>query len=142
VVDTTASELPFGKAAVRRVGSDVTLVAMGAMVPRALEAGRVLGDEGIGVEIIDLRTLVPMDIDEVLHSLEKTQRLVVVEEGCKTGGIGAEIAARVAEEALDLLDAPIKRVAAPDTPVPACAHLEQAFIPGLDRIVGAVKQIA
>jgi pyruvate dehydrogenase E1 component beta subunit len=131
--------LPLGQAAVRRPGRDVTVVSFGAMVHRCLEAAEVLHGEGIDAEVIDLRTLVPLDHGLIARSLETTSRLVVVEDGRKRGGIGSEVAAVVAEKYIDLLDAPIARVAALDTPVPFSRPLEAAHLPGVDAIVGTVR---
>ena len=104
--------IPFGKADIKRPGTDVTLVAIAAMVNKALGVAEKLAAEGISVEVIDPRTLVPLDAETIIQSVEKTGRLVIAEEECKTGGAAAEIAARVAEEGFDLLDRPIRRVAA------------------------------
>jgi pyruvate/2-oxoglutarate/acetoin dehydrogenase E1 component len=131
--------VPIGKATVRRSGSDVTLVSFGAMIYHCIEAAEVLEKDGISAEVIDLRTIVPLDDKTIAESLKKTNRLVVVEDGRKRGGVGSEIAAVVAEKYMDFLDGPIMRVAALDTPVPFSAPLEKAHFPGLNSIVSAVQ---
>jgi pyruvate/2-oxoglutarate/acetoin dehydrogenase E1 component len=131
--------LPLGKAEIKRNGTDVTLVSFGALVHRCLEAAGVLEKEGISAEVIDMRTLVPLDEDTIARSIEKTSRLVVVEDGRKRGGIGSEVAAVVAENHIDLLDGPIVRVAALDTPVPFSEPLEQAHQPNTVNIVEAAR---
>lgn len=141
--DVPAGEylVPLGKADIKRPGSDVTIVAWSWMVHRALAAAAALANDGINAEVIDLRTLVPLDKDAILGSLAKTNKLVIVHEAVRTGGFGGEIAAVVAEEGFDLLDAPIKRVTAPDTPVPFSPVLEKAFLPGEGKIIQAVKEM-
>ncbi len=132
--------IPFGKADVKRKGKDVTVVATLLMVHRSISAAKKLEKEGISVEVIDPRTLVPLDIDTIIESVKKTGRLVIVAEDCKTGGIGAEIAAIVADDAFDYLDAPVKRVAALDTPIPLAPISENYVIPNEDRIINAVRK--
>jgi pyruvate/2-oxoglutarate/acetoin dehydrogenase E1 component len=139
-VPDDAYTVEFGKAVVRREGSDVTLVATSKMVHTALEAAEKLATDGISAEVIDPRTLSPLDMETIIASVKKTHRLLVAHEAVKIGGAGAEIAAQVAEEAFDYLDAPIVRVGAPFTPVPFSPPLEQAFIPGVDTLVAAVKK--
>jgi len=131
--------IPFGVADVKRSGNDLTLVATSRMVMFALDAAKKLAEEGIDVEVIDPRTLVPLDIDTILASVEKTGRLVIVHEACERGGVGAEIAAQVQEKAFDYLDAPIIRVANPNVPIPFAKNLEAAAIPDEERIISAVK---
>ncbi len=133
--------IPFGKARVHREGDDVTIWGTFLMVHKAIEAADELAKQGISAEVIDPRTLVPLDKKTLLDSVKKTGRLVLVTEETKTGATTAEIAAIVQEEAFDWLDAPIKRVNAPDTPVPFSPPLEQAFIPDKDRIISAVREI-
>jgi pyruvate/2-oxoglutarate/acetoin dehydrogenase E1 component len=133
--------VPFGVAEIRREGSDVTVVATMFMVHKALEAAKKLEKEGLSVEVVDLRTLVPLDKEAIKASVKKTGRLVVVSEDCKTAGVTAEIAAVVAEEALDYLDAPIKRVAEPDTPIPFSPPLEKHVIPDEESIAKAIREI-
>jgi 2-oxoisovalerate dehydrogenase E1 component len=132
--------IPLGKADVKRQGKDVTVVASGLMVSRSLLAAGKLEQEGISVEVVDPRTIMPLDKDTILASVRKTSRLVVVHEAPKFGGAGGEIAATVAEEALEYLDAPIQRIGAPFTPVPFSRPLEQAYVPSIDQIVAGVKR--
>jgi pyruvate dehydrogenase E1 component beta subunit len=131
----------FGKADVKREGQDVTLVATSKMVHTALSAAEKLAENGISAEVVDPRTLVPLDIETIIGSVEKTHALVIVHEAVKQCGFGAEIAAQVAEQAFDYLDAPITRIGAPFTPVPFSAPLEQAFIPNEDDIIRTVRTI-
>lgn len=133
--------IPFGVADVKREGSDVTVVATLLMLHRALAAAEELAEEGLSVEVIDPRTLVPFDLETVLKSLEKTGRLVIVEEDTKRGGWGAEVAASVAEEGLYLLDAPIKRVAAYDVPIPFAPVMEEFVVPSQSRIAQAIREL-
>lgn len=133
--------VPIGKASVVRPGSDVTIVALSKMVGHALEAAAELSSEGISAEVIDPRTLCPPDLETIVASVKKTARLIVVHEAVEQGGVGAEIAARVQEEALYYLDSPILRVAAPHVPVPFSPPLEERFVPGKDRIVNAARTI-
>jgi len=132
--------IPLGKADVKRQGSDVTVIATMAMVHKALEAAEELSKEGISVEVIDPRTLQPLDGETIIESVKKTHKVVIVHEAVKFAGPGAEIAAMIAEEAFDYLDAPIKRVAAPFTPVPFSPVLEQEYIPSKEKIIAAVKE--
>ena len=133
--------VPFGVADVKKDGRDVTLVATLYMVHKALAAAERLSKQGVDLEVIDPRTLIPLDKRTLINSVKKTGRIVIVTEDCKTGGASAEIAAIVAEEALDYLDAPIKRVAEPDTPIPFSPPLEQFVLPDEKRIIKAVKEI-
>ena len=133
--------VPFGIADIKREGADVTVVATLYMVHKALNAAEELEGEGISVEVIDPRTLAPLDKQAIIKSVKKTGRIVVVNEDCKTAGVSAEIAAVVAEEAIDYLDAPIKRVAEPDTPIPFSPPLEQYVIPDEKAIINAVKEV-
>jgi pyruvate dehydrogenase E1 component beta subunit len=133
--------IPFGKADIKREGSDVTVVATANMVHTALGAAEKLAEEGISVEVVDPRTLYPLDMDTIIASVRKTHRLVIVHEEVKFAGSGAEIAAQVAEDAFDYLDAPIMRVAAPFCPVPFSQPLEQAYIPSEEQVVEAVKKV-
>jgi pyruvate/2-oxoglutarate/acetoin dehydrogenase E1 component len=135
--------VPFGEARVHREGDDVTVVTWGAMVYTAEEAAQKVSDEdGLSVEILDLRTLIPWDKEAVLHSVEKTSKVLVLHEDTRTGGFGAEIAATIAEDAFEHLDAPVKRVAAPDTPVPFSPPLEKAFIPQVEDVAAGLKELA
>jgi len=131
----------FGVADVKREGEDVTIVATLYMVHKALEAAKELNEQGVKAEVIDPRTIVPLDKKAIIDSVKKTGRLVIVSEDCKTAGVSAEIAALVAEEALDYLDAPIRRVTEPDTPIPFSPPLEQFVIPNEKSIIKAVKEI-
>jgi 2-oxoisovalerate dehydrogenase E1 component beta subunit len=131
---------PIGKARIHVAGEDVTLVTWGAMVHTAAEAAAQLED--VSVEIIDLRSVLPWDREAVLASVRKTSKVLVLHEDTRTGGFGAEIAATIAEEAFEDLDAPPRRIAAPDTPVPFSPLLEQAFIPQVADVVAAVRELA
>ncbi|MBR5051368.1 MAG: alpha-ketoacid dehydrogenase subunit beta [Desulfovibrio sp.] len=133
--------IELGKGEVKREGTDVTIVAVGTMVPEALAAAEKLAAEGISCEVVDPRCLVPLDKEIILNSVKKTHNLVIAYEGVERGGCGAEIAAIVAGEALDFLDAPIKRVAAPFCPIPFSPVLEQTYLPNADKIAAAVKSI-
>ncbi len=134
--------IPLGLADIKRPGGDVTVVALGLMVNRALDAAKTLADEGIEVEVVDLRTAHPMDRETVLASVRKTGRLVIVHEGHKVGGTGGEVAAMVAEEAFEALKAPIVRVAPPQVPIPHTRELENLVIPTKDDIADAVRRVA
>jgi pyruvate/2-oxoglutarate/acetoin dehydrogenase E1 component len=133
--------VPLGKAEVRKEGSDVTIVAWSLMVHKALAAAATLAKEGIKAEVLDLRTLAPLDKDAILKSVGRTRKLFIVHEAVKTSGFGGEISAIVAEEGFDLLGAPIKRVAAPNTPIPFSRALESAFMPNEEKIISAVKTL-
>lgn len=133
--------IPFGVAEVKRKGSDVTVVATMYMVHKARNAAAELGEEGLSVEVIDPRTLTPLDKKAIVDSVKKTGRLVIVSEDCKTGGVSAEISSVVAEEAIDYLDAPIKRVTGADTPIPFSPPLEQYVIPDEKAIIKAIKEV-
>lgn len=133
--------IPFGRARVVRRGSDVTIVAWSWMVVRAEEAADQLAESGVSAEVIDLRTLSPMDDEAIMGSVRKTGRLLIVEEGCATGGVSAEIGFRVFERAYDYLDAPVTRVASPDVPVPASPVLEDAMVPSCERIAVAAMDL-
>jgi acetoin:2,6-dichlorophenolindophenol oxidoreductase subunit beta len=133
--------VPIGKGIVRREGKDVTIVGKLLTVYRALGAAEQLAQEGIEAEVIDPRTLVPLDKEIIIESVRKTGRLVVVEEDNKTHGWAAEIAAMVAEEAFFYLDAPVKRVSAPDTPPPFAPPMEAFYVPSVERVVAAVKSL-
>jgi pyruvate/2-oxoglutarate/acetoin dehydrogenase E1 component len=133
--------IPFGQAEIKREGKDITIVATHALVQRSLNAAEQVAKEGIDAEIIDPRTLVPLDKETILNSVKKTGRLLVADEGHRTCGAAAEIAAMVAEEAIYYLKAPIKRVTSPDTPVPFSPPLEQAFIPDEKKLIPAIKSL-
>jgi pyruvate/2-oxoglutarate/acetoin dehydrogenase E1 component len=132
---------PIGKARLARAGNDVTVIAYSAMVRNALEAADELAASGISVEVIDLRTLVPLDMGTITTSLQKTHRAVVAHEGVQNCGIGAEIAARIGAELFDELDAPVTRVACPFSPIPFAPELERALLPGTADIVRAVREL-
>ena len=133
--------VPIGKAKVRREGTDVTLTAHSRMVGLALQAAENLAEQGISAEVIDLRTLRPLDIDTIVESVKKTNRLVTVEEGWGPMGVGAEVVARVTELAFDYLDAPPWRVCLEDVPMPYAANLELLTLPSVDKVVAAVKTV-
>lgn len=133
--------VPLGKAAVRREGEDVTVLAWSAMVSKALQAAEELEKEGVSVEVIDPRTLLPLDVDTLLASVDKTGRLVTVEEGRKRGGVGSEIAALVVEKAFSSLRAPVIRVAAPDIPVPPGPVAEAMYVPSVDNVIVGVRAV-
>src|SRR5438093_4294358 len=133
--------IPIGKADIKRVGTDVTVVATQMMVQRALQVAGDLEQEGISVEVVDPRTLVPLDEEAILSSVAKTSRLVIVHEAVKRGGFGAEIAALVSEKGFDLLDAPIARLGARNVPMPYNDKLELATIPSRDDIAAAIRSV-
>jgi 2-oxoisovalerate dehydrogenase E1 component beta subunit len=132
---------PIGKARTHQEGDDISVITWGAMVYTAEEAAQQLGDD-MSVEIIDLRTILPWDKEAVLASARKTSKVLVLHEDTRTGGFGAEIAATIAEEAFEDLDAPVKRIAAPDTPVPFSPPLEKAFIPQVDDVLAGLRELA
>ena len=141
VPDTDDWTVPIGKAKVVRAGTDVTITAFSIMVGKALEAAKRLEEQGISAEVIDLRTIRPLDTATILDSVRKTNRLVTCEEGWGQSGVGAEIAMRVMEQAFDYLDAPVARVHAKDVPLPYAANLEQLALPGPDDIVAAARAV-
>jgi pyruvate dehydrogenase E1 component beta subunit len=130
----------LGEARIVRRGSDVTVVALSRLVPEALDAAEELAADGIEVEVIDPRTLVPLDLETILESVARTHRLVVAHEAVRTGGFGAELAAQVQEAAFDELDGPIERVGAPYAPIPFSPPLEDAYLPGRAEVVAAVRR--
>jgi pyruvate dehydrogenase E1 component beta subunit len=132
---------PLGIADVKKEGNDVTVVAIAMMVQHALEAAEELSTEGIDVEVIDLRTVAPMDVETILASVKKTGRLVITHEAWKTGGSGAEIAATVTEKAFSSLKAPIKRVAPPHIPIPFSEPLNKLFLPRKDKIIQGIREV-
>jgi pyruvate dehydrogenase E1 component beta subunit len=133
--------IPFGQADVKRQGRDATIVASGPMVNKALEAAQTLSQEGIEVEVVDPRTLVPLDKAPIFASVEKTNRVIVTDEEVRRGGSGAEIAALIAEECFDALDAPVKRVAAADVPMPFSPELVKLVLPKAEDLVAAVRAL-
>ncbi|WP_242915248.1 pyruvate dehydrogenase complex E1 component subunit beta [Brevundimonas pishanensis] len=141
VPDVEDYVVPIGKAKVRREGTDVTITAHSRMVGFALQAAEKLAEEGISAEVVDLRTLRPLDHETIVESVKKTNRLVSAEEGWGSMGVGAEVVARVIEHAFDYLDAPPLRVHQEDVPLPYAANLEALSLPGVDKIVAAVKQV-
>jgi len=134
-------EIPLGEGHIVREGSDVTVVAIGRMVDEAKVAAEKLSNEGIDCELINPRTVQPLDIDLMVESVSKTGHLVIVHEAVRFGGIGAEIAAQIQEQAFDYLDAPIERVAAPFSPIPFSPVLEKQYIPDAERIVAGIKNL-
>ncbi|MCY4529184.1 MAG: alpha-ketoacid dehydrogenase subunit beta [Chloroflexi bacterium] len=133
--------VPMGQAAVRREGTDITLAAYGRMVYTSLEAADRLAERGVEAEVIDLRTLQPLDTDTIVQSVEKTNRVVIVEENWRTGGFSAEIASTVHEAAFDYLDGPVGRVSGHDVPAPYNANLEDLQIPDADRIIAEIEKL-
>lgn len=133
--------VPFGKADIRRSGADITLISYSYMVLECLKAASILAKRGINTEVIDLRSLVPMDLDCVLSSLEKTSRLVVVHEAAERGGVGGDIVAQVMDKGFYLLEAPPKRIAGKNTTIPFNKHLEKLCVPSVDEIVTGVIEV-
>jgi pyruvate dehydrogenase E1 component beta subunit len=133
--------VPIGKAKVVRAGSDVTLVAWSMGMTYALKAAEMLAKDGIEAEVVDLRTLKPMDVETIIASVKKTGRLVTVEEGWRQSGVGAEIAAAVMEQAFDWLDAPVMRVTGKDVPMPYAANLEKLALPSIAEVIEAAKSV-
>lgn len=134
--------VPIGKAAVRRPGRHLTIVTWGAMVPLALEGADALARAGVEAEVVDLRTLLPMDEETVLESVRKTSKALVLHEESRTLGVGAEVAALLAEKAFEWLDAPVVRLTAPDTPIPFAPALEAAYLPGPATLLAAARKLA
>ena len=141
VPDEEPVAVPFGKARVAREGDDLTLIAWSGMVPEAEAAAEELEKAGVSADLIDCRTLAPLDMETIVESVEATGRVVIVEEGCRTGGVSAEIATRIFEAAHFYLDAPIKRLCSPDIPVPASHVLESAMLPNRRKIVDAALEL-
>ncbi len=133
--------IPFGKGDLKREGKDITVVANGMMVQHTMAAAEYLSKEGIEIEVIDPRTLNPLDVDIIINSVKKTNRLAIVHEAPQTGGIGAEIAAIAAKDAFGYLDAPIERICPPDIPIPFSPVLEKNYLIGKDEIVRAIKML-
>jgi pyruvate dehydrogenase E1 component beta subunit len=138
-VEGTARPVEIAHAAVRREGRDVTLVTYGGSLGKCLEAAEELAGGGVEAEVIDLRTLRPLDVDTVLASVAKTHRVAIVDEGWKTGSLAGEVAAQIVERGFDLLDWPVQRVCSAEVPVPYAKHLEDAALPSAARVVAAVK---
>jgi pyruvate dehydrogenase E1 component beta subunit len=133
--------LPIGKSTIQRPGADITIVTYSKMLEVSLKAADELAKEGIEAEIVDLRSLRPLDMEPVLESFKKTNRAVIVEEGWKSFGVGSEVASRIYEEAFDYVDAPIKRVAQDEVPLPYNRNLEQEAIPQVKDVISAVKEV-
>jgi 2-oxoisovalerate dehydrogenase E1 component beta subunit len=133
--------VPIGKAAVRRNGRDLSILTYGAMVWTALEAAKTLETEGIDAEVVDLRTLFPLDEETILESVAKTNKAILLHEATRTGGIGAEIAAVLSERCFEYLDGPLMRVTAPDTPVPYSPPLEEFFLPNAEKVSRAARAL-
>ena len=136
-----AAELGIERAAIRRPGRDVTLITYGGSLPKCLSAAEVLAADGVDAEVIDLRTLRPLDDDTILGSVLATHRAVVVDEGWRTGSLAAEVMSRIMEGAFYDLDAPVRRVCSAEVPIPYAKHLEEAALPSVDRIVAAAKGV-
>ncbi len=135
--------VPLGKADIKREGSDITIVVYGRMVPVCLEAAENLAKEGVSVEVVDPRTLVPLDRETIIKSAKKTGRVLIVHEACQTGGFGGEIAAIIADsEAFFYLDAPIRRLCGLDVPIPYCPELEKNVVPTVETITKALRGLA
>jgi 2-oxoisovalerate dehydrogenase E1 component beta subunit len=134
--------VPLGKAAVRREGRDLTIVTYAAMVHTSLEAAETLAKEGIEAEVVDLRTLLPLDRETILASVKKTNKLLVVHEDTRTGGVAGEVAALVCENIFEELDGPILRVTSLDTPVPYSPPLEEHFLPNAEKVAAAARELA
>lgn len=133
--------IPLGKADVKREGTDVTIIATALQVQTSLEAAKKLAKLGVEAEVVDPRTLAPLDMETILNSVRKTGRVLIVHEEPKTGGCGAEIAAQISEQALFDLQAPIKRIGSPDVPIAQSIYLEQFYIPSEEQIIEAVKEL-
>lgn len=133
--------VPLGKAAIRREGKDLSIITFGAMVYTALDAAKELAQQGVEAEILDLRSLAPLDRDAILTTVAKTSRVLLLHEATLTGGIGGELAAIIASEAFEYLDAPVMRVASLDSPVPYSPPLEAAFLPSVAKVVAAAKKL-
>jgi pyruvate/2-oxoglutarate/acetoin dehydrogenase E1 component len=134
--------VPIGKGIVRRAGKDLTLITYGGMMSRSVEAAQALDKEGISVEVLDMRSLLPFDMDLILESVKKTSKALIVHEATLTGGVGAEFAARISEKAFEYLDGPVLRVASVDAPVPYSPPLEDFFMPNAEIIANAARKLA
>jgi pyruvate/2-oxoglutarate/acetoin dehydrogenase E1 component len=133
--------LPLGRGEIKRPGADVSVITYSCMVHTALAAAETLAKEGIDIEVVDLRTLRPMDTEIILESVKKTHRAVVLHEACVTGGLGGEIAARIADSAFDYIDAPIKRIGVPDVPIPYAKSLEDTILPNEDTLIACIRNV-
>jgi len=134
--------VPIGKAAIHREGRHISVITYSAMVHVAAEAAAVMEKEGVSVEVVDLRTLTPLDEDTILASVRKTSKVVVLHEATMTGGFGGEISARITEKAFEYLDGPVVRLTAPDVPVPFSSPLEEAYLPNVDKLVQKLRWLA
>jgi 2-oxoisovalerate dehydrogenase E1 component len=134
--------LPFGKAAIKKEGDDVTVVTWGALVQKTLEAARKLENEGLSVEVIDIRTINPLDIETIIRSIKKTGKVLVAHEDTRFHGFGAEISAQIAEFAFEYLDAPVKRLGGSDTPIPFSPVLEEEALPQTEDLTLAIRELA
>jgi pyruvate dehydrogenase E1 component beta subunit len=142
VPDDPDFTIPLGVADIKREGTDVTIVARSLMVPIALKAADTLQEQGVSCEVIDPRTIRPLDIDTIIESVKKTNRVVLAEESHPVCGINAEISAAIMERAMDYLDAPVKRVSGIDVPMPYAKNLENLVVPDVDRVIAAVREVA
>jgi 2-oxoisovalerate dehydrogenase E1 component beta subunit len=133
--------VPIGKAAIRRKGADISIITYGAMVYVALDAAKELVKEGIDVEVLDLRSLLPFDKEAVLESVKKTSKVILLHEDTRTGGFAGELAALISEEAFDYLDGPIRRITAPDTPVPFSPPMEEFFLPKISDVLRVAREL-
>ena len=133
--------VPIGRADIKRPGEDLSIITYGAMVYKALEAASTLAQEGISTEVVDLRTLLPLDKERILESVKKTSKVILLHEDTRTGGIAGELAAIISEEAFEYLDGPIMRITAPDTPVPYSTPLEDFFLPKTSDVVRVARQL-
>jgi len=140
-LDPSITAVDIDRAAVRRAGTDVTLVTYGGSLPKSLAAAERLAAEGIAAEVVDLRTLRPLDVEAVLSSVRKTRRVVVVDEGWRSGSLAGEVVARIAEDAFYELDAPPARVCSAEVPIPYAKHLEEAALPQPDQIAAAARRL-
>jgi pyruvate dehydrogenase E1 component beta subunit len=141
VSDDPEAMVPLGKARIAREGTDITLIAWSWMTGEAERAAEDLNAQGISAEVVDLRSLSPLDIDTIIASVKKTHRVLIVQESCRTGGFGAEISARISESVYDYLDAPLRRLATPDVPFSASPALERAALPDRHKIAEAAKEM-
>jgi pyruvate/2-oxoglutarate/acetoin dehydrogenase E1 component len=133
--------VPLGLAEIKRNGKDISIITYSYMVHTALSAAEILKEEGVDVEVVDLRTLRPMDTEVMMESIKKTHRVVVLHEACITGGIGGEIVARIAENVFDYIDAPIVRMGVPDVPIPYAKSLENTIIPNEEKLIACIKNV-
>lgn len=142
VPDDPDFTIPLGLADIKREGTDATIIARSLMVPVALKAAEALDEQGVSCEVIDLRTIRPFDLETIIQSVKKTNRVVIAEESHPFCGVGAEISAEITENAFDYLDAPVKRVSGADAPMPYAKNLENLAIPDVDQVVAAIRKVA